>query len=135
MPQSIQTRPRQDLTPKQRRFVSEYLKDLNGTQAAIRAGYAPKSAKVIASRMLTKANLWAAVQRGQARDLSNTQITRHMLLVQQAANAFADRAGCFDSKTGRLLHIDEWPLEARISLENFCLSACFRVTPYVVVRS
>jgi len=28
-----------DLTPKQRRFIEEYLIDLNATQAAIRAGY------------------------------------------------------------------------------------------------
>ena len=32
------------MTPKQRRFIEEYLKDLNATQAAIRAGYAESSA-------------------------------------------------------------------------------------------
>ena len=32
------------LTPKQKRFVAEYLKDFNGTQAAIRAGFSPKRA-------------------------------------------------------------------------------------------
>ena len=36
-----------DLTSKQRRFVAECLTDLNGTQAAIRAGYSPKTAKSI----------------------------------------------------------------------------------------
>ena len=36
------------LTPKQQRFVSEYLIDLNATQAAIRAGYSEKTAKAIA---------------------------------------------------------------------------------------
>jgi phage terminase small subunit len=35
------------LTPKQRRFVEEYIIDLNGAQAAIRAGYAPNSASSI----------------------------------------------------------------------------------------
>jgi phage terminase small subunit len=35
------------LTPKQRRFVEEYLVDLNATQAAIRAGYNPKRADEI----------------------------------------------------------------------------------------
>ncbi len=34
-----------DLTPKQARFVEEYLIDLNATQAAIRAGYSKKTAK------------------------------------------------------------------------------------------
>ena len=43
-----------ELTPKQARFVAEYLKDHNGTQAAIRAGYSQKTAKVIATENLTK---------------------------------------------------------------------------------
>src|SRR6266446_4266806 len=34
------------LTAKERAFVEEYLVDLNGTQAAIRAGYSAKSAAV-----------------------------------------------------------------------------------------
>ena len=33
-----------DMTPRQRRFVDEYLLDLNATQAAIRAGYSPRTA-------------------------------------------------------------------------------------------
>jgi phage terminase small subunit len=43
------------------RFAREYVIDLNGEQAAIRAGYAPKSAKVTASRLLTKANVKARI--------------------------------------------------------------------------
>jgi phage terminase small subunit len=34
------------LTPKQARFVEEYIVDLNGKQAAMRAGYSPKTAEV-----------------------------------------------------------------------------------------
>lgn len=41
------------LTPKQELFALEYLKDLNGTQAAIRAGYSPKTAQEQASRLLS----------------------------------------------------------------------------------
>ena len=41
------------LTDKQRRFVEEYLIDLNATQAAIRAGYSVKTAKEIAAQNLT----------------------------------------------------------------------------------
>ena len=52
------------LSPKERAFVREYLVDQNGTKAAIRAGYAPLSAKVAASRLLTKDNVWAAVEAG-----------------------------------------------------------------------
>lgn len=42
------------LTPKQRRFVQEYAVDLNGTKAAIRAGYSPKTARSIASENLQR---------------------------------------------------------------------------------
>ena len=45
------------MTEKQKRFCDEYLIDLNATQAAIRAGYSEKSAKVIAAENLTKPNL------------------------------------------------------------------------------
>ena len=44
----------QTLTPKQQAFVAEYLIDLNGKQAAIRAGYSPATASVIASENLQK---------------------------------------------------------------------------------
>jgi phage terminase small subunit len=42
-----------ELTDKQRLFCDEYLIDLNATQAAIRAGYSPKTADQQASRLLT----------------------------------------------------------------------------------
>ena len=45
------------LNPKQRRFVAEYLKDQNGTQAAIRAGYSKKTANEQASQLLAKLNI------------------------------------------------------------------------------
>jgi phage terminase small subunit len=52
------------LPVKQRRFVAEYLVCLNGTQAAIRAGYSERSARSEASRMLTFVNIRAAVSAG-----------------------------------------------------------------------
>lgn len=45
------------LTEKQRRFCDEYLIDLNATQAAIRAGYSPKTAATIAAENLTNLRL------------------------------------------------------------------------------
>lgn len=42
------------MTPRQQRFCDEYLIDLNATQAAIRAGYSEKTARVQASENLTK---------------------------------------------------------------------------------
>lgn len=45
------------MTAKQQRFCDEYLIDLDGTKAAIRAGYSPKTAGVIASENLKKPKL------------------------------------------------------------------------------
>ncbi len=45
------------MTKKQKRFVEEYLIDLNATQAAIRAGYSPTTAKEIGCENLTKPNI------------------------------------------------------------------------------
>lgn len=54
------------LTPRQAAFVAEYLIDLNGTQAAIRAGYAATSAAETASELLRLSKVEEAVSRGQA---------------------------------------------------------------------
>ena len=45
------------LTPKQERFVQEYLVDLNATAAAKRAGYSPKTAYSIGQENLKKPEL------------------------------------------------------------------------------
>jgi len=52
------------LTQKQKRFTEEYMVDLNATQAAVRAGYSPKTAKDQASRMLTKVDIHQEIQTG-----------------------------------------------------------------------
>ena len=53
--------PAKPLNPKQRRFVAEYLRDQNGTQAAIRAGYSKKTARVQAAQLLALLNIKAEV--------------------------------------------------------------------------
>lgn len=53
----------EEITAKQQLFIKEYLIDLNGTQAAIRAGYSSKTANEQASRLLANANIRAEVQK------------------------------------------------------------------------
>jgi phage terminase small subunit len=55
------------LTPKQERFISEYLIDLNGTQAAIRAGYSENTARAIASENLSKPDIVDAIAEARAK--------------------------------------------------------------------
>lgn len=52
------------LTPQQQRFIEEFLIDFNQTQAAIRAGYAEGSARITASKLLTKANIRKKIAEG-----------------------------------------------------------------------
>lgn len=80
------------LTPKQRRFVDEYLIDLNATQAAIRAGYSEKTARQIASEYLTKPHIQAEIQKRQNRLQNKLEITQERVLQELAAIAFANGA-------------------------------------------
>lgn len=50
------------ITTKNQLFINEYLKDLNATQAAIRAGYSPRSARSTSSEILTKPDIKAEVE-------------------------------------------------------------------------
>ena len=64
------------LTAKQARFVEEYLVDLNATQAAIRAGYSPKTAQVIGAENLIKPMVAEAVRAAQAARSARTELTQ-----------------------------------------------------------
>ena len=63
------------LTPRQRRFVDEYLVDLNGTQAAIRAGYSAKTAGRIAGQILKKLEIQQAISAAQVERQKRTELT------------------------------------------------------------
>ena len=69
-----------NLTPKQQRFVEEYLIDLNATQSAIRAGYSEKTAAVIGAENLIKPNIAKAIQEAQNKLSERTGITQEYVL-------------------------------------------------------
>lgn len=79
-----------ELTAKQRAFVREYLVDLNGTQAAIRAGYSANSADVEASRLLANAKVKFAVDTAMKNRADRTDITADRVLKELAKIGFAD---------------------------------------------
>jgi phage terminase small subunit len=72
------------------RFAEEYVIDLNGTRAAIRAGYSAKGAKVTASRLLTKANVKADIDRYAAKHSEKLEISATRVLRELALLAFLD---------------------------------------------
>lgn len=63
------------LTPKQERFVAEYLVDLNATQAAIRAGYSKRTADRIGPELLGKTWVSRAIEEARAKQQIRIQIT------------------------------------------------------------
>ena len=82
------------LTAKQTSFIDEFMKGRNGTQAAIRAGYAPGSAKVTASRLLTKANVAAEIRRLEAKHAAAAGIEVVDILKRLQAIAWDGRPSC-----------------------------------------
>lgn len=78
------------LTPKQARFVEEYLIDLNATQAAIRAGYSKKTARSVGSENLQKPDVAAAITEAKAARSEKTQITQQRVLEELAKVGFSD---------------------------------------------
>lgn len=64
------------LRDKQKRFIAEYLVDLNATQAAIRAGYSKDTAKEIGYENLTKPHIQEAIAEAQNKRIARTQITQ-----------------------------------------------------------
>lgn len=68
------------LTPKQQRFVDEYLIDLNATQAAIRAGYSEKTAGQIGEQNLKKLEIQEAIQQAMNERQQRTQIDQDYVI-------------------------------------------------------
>lgn len=78
------------LTPKQQRFVAEYLIDLNATKAAIRAGYSKGTARVIGPENLSKPVVQAAITEAMKSRSQRTEITQDRVLQELARIAFFD---------------------------------------------
>lgn len=93
------------LKPKQARFVAEYLKDLNATQAAIRAGYSARTARAIGHENLTKPDIAAAIAAATQKQLAGAELTAARVLEEMRRVAFSDvRALYKDDGTLRAIH-------------------------------
>ena len=110
------------LNARQQAFVREYLIDLNATQAAIRAGYSPATAKQIGSRLLTHVDVSAAVVEAQAGRARRTEVTQDWVVKRLAEEA--DDRGRGASHAARVSalkllgeHVGMWA--AKTPLEQF----------------
>ena len=68
------------LTPKQSRFIDEYMVDMNGAAAAVRCGYSPKTSRAIAHELLTKPDIQAELQARGAALARELEITREKVV-------------------------------------------------------
>lgn len=78
------------LNPRQRRFVEEYLIDLNATQAAIKAGYSKKTARQIGEENLTKPAIALAVKLAISERSERTEVNADRVLREYARIGFFD---------------------------------------------
>ena len=106
-----------DLTGKRARFVSEYLIDLNGTQAAIRAGYSVKTANEQASRLLANVSVQAHLQKRMKEREQRTEINADYVLKRLVEIDQLDVLDILDN-AGNFKPIMEWPKTWRQTLSG-----------------
>jgi len=95
------------LTAKQKRFVEEYLIDLNASQAALRAGY---KNEVIGRRLVTKSYVLDAISEAMENRSKRVEIKQDRVLEEEARIAFADIRRLF-KPTGEPKAIHELTLD------------------------
>lgn len=105
------------LTPKQNRFCAEYLKDLNATAAAIRAGYSPRSAEVAGSRMLRNRKVSQVVEEALARRQERIEVKSDDILRELLRLATTDIGKAFDEH-GRMLPLKDMPEDVRRAISG-----------------
>jgi phage terminase small subunit len=96
------------MTPKQERFVEEYLVDLNATQAAVRAGYSARTARAIGRENLDKPDIQAALQTAFAARSQRVEIDQDWVIRRLARIADLDLRKLF-TDDGTLRPIQELP--------------------------
>lgn len=87
---------KRQLSEQRQRFVDEYLIDLNGTQAAIRAGYSVKTAQEQSSRLLSNVMVQQAIAERMAERSKRTGINQDRVVLELAKLAFVKMTDIVD---------------------------------------
>ena len=87
------SKTRKELTPKQAAFAREYRIDLSATQAAIRAGYSPKTARVIGYENLIKPHIRELIAEDEAKALAKADLSAQNVLEVIRRNVMRDLSG------------------------------------------
>lgn len=105
------------LTDKQQRFVEEYLIDLNGTQAALRAGYSEKTAGRQACELLEKTHIAEAIAEAKAQRSIKTSIDATYVLNRLVEIDQMDVLDILDDD-GHMRPVSQWPKVWRTTLSG-----------------
>jgi phage terminase small subunit len=89
------------LRPKHRRFVEEYVVDFNGSKAATRAGYSRKSARIQASQLLAIPNIEASVEYLAKSRAHRLELTSERVLQEIGRICYASAKNLFDPRGRR----------------------------------
>ena len=119
-----QSRPA-TMTPKQERFVAEYLANgLNATKAAISAGYSEKTAQVQGSRLLSNVMVAAAVEGKTNQLMGKLEVTSELVVQEIAKLAFFDPRKLFNDD-GSMKLISEIDDHSAAALAGFDVCELF----------
>jgi phage terminase small subunit len=106
------------LSPRQKKFCREYIKDFNGAQAATRAGYSEKTGRIQASQLLTNPNIQAYVAELTKKATQKAELTVESVL----ADIAAIKARCMRAEP--VLDREGEPTGEFIFKEHGALKAC-----------
>lgn len=87
------------MTKKQKRFIEEYLIDLNATQAAIRAGYSPDTAYSIGNENMKKPEIKTRIDKAMAERSKRTGVNADRVVMELAKIAFVNAGDVIDAET------------------------------------
>ena len=90
------------MTAKQKTFCAEYLIDLNATQAAIRAGYSPKTAYSIGNELLNKPDVRTRIDKAIAERSKRTGVNAERVVRELAKLAFINATDVVDTDTAKV---------------------------------
>ena len=110
------------MTPRQERFVAEYLVDLNATQAAIRAGYSTKTAASIGYENLRKPEISAFVQATVQRHMAALDLSLERIIAEAARVGISDIRDLFDPETHAILEPHKLPENVARAVASFTVT-------------
>jgi phage terminase small subunit len=121
------TDKKQQLNPKQKSFVLQYLIDKNATQAAIRAGYSSKNAHVVGPRLFANVRIQQEIVNQIALQEKRTLVTADEVITELKRIAFLDISGAL-KEDGSLKDISEIPEDIRHAIAGLEIEELFEGT-------